>query len=51
MAKLEDITVGSTVTGIEGNEPVDIVAVHWFGTNVIEITYKNNSGIPGTQLL
>ena len=51
MAKLEDITVGSHVTGIAGSEPVNVVAVQWYGTNVIEITYKNSRGIPGTQLL
>lgn len=51
MAQLEDITVGSSVIGIAGNESVNIVAVQWYGTNVIEITYKNNMGVPGTQLL
>ena len=51
MAKLEDITVGSNVLGINGDEPVSIVAVQWYGTNVIEITYKNSKGVPGTQLL
>ena len=51
MARLEDITKGSTVKGIAGNEPVSIVAVQWYGTNVIEITYKNSRGVPGTQLL
>lgn len=51
MAKLEDITVGSTVKGIAGSEPVSIVAVQWYGSNVVEITYKNTQGIPGVQLL
>lgn len=51
MAKLEEITVGSSVLGIAGNEPVSIVAVQWYGTNVIEITYKSSKGIPGNQLL
>ena len=51
MAKLEDITVGSHLTGIVGNDPVSVVAVQWYGTNVIEITYKNSMGVPGTQLL
>lgn len=51
MAKLEDITVGSDVLGIVGNEPVSIVAVQWYGSNVIEITYKDTKGVPGTQLL
>jgi hypothetical protein len=51
MAALEEITVGSSVIGIAGNESVTIVAVQWYGKNVIEITYKNSMGIPGTQLL
>ena len=51
MARLEDITVGSHLTGIAGSEPVSVVAVQWYGTNVIEITYKNSMGVPGTQLL
>ena len=51
MAKLEEITVGSTVNGIIGNEPVTIVAVQWYGNNVLEITFKNNQSVPGTQLL
>ena len=41
MAKLENIIVGSHLTGIAGNEPVSVVAVQWYGTNIIEITYKN----------
>lgn len=51
MARLEDITIGSHLTGIAGEEPVHVVAVQWYGTNVIEITYKNHMGVPGTQLL
>lgn len=51
MAKLEDITAGSSILGINGDEPVSIVAVQWYGSNVIEITYKNSLGVPGTQLL
>lgn len=51
MAILEKITVGSTVKGVIGNEPVSIVAVQWYGSNVLEITYKDSRGVPGTQLL
>lgn len=51
MTKLEDITVGSNILGINGDEPVSVVAVQWYGSNVIEITYKNNAGVPGNQLL
>ncbi len=51
MARIEDITVGSTVKGINGNEPVSVVAIQWYGSNVIEITYKNTMNVLGTQLL
>ena len=40
MAKLEDITVGSSIQGIVANETVTIISVQWYGTNVIEVTYK-----------
>lgn len=39
MAKLEEITVGSTVNGIVGNEPVTIVAAQWYGNIVLVSTY------------
>lgn len=32
MARLEDITVGCSVTGIIGSNTVEIVAVKWFGS-------------------
>ena len=51
MAKLEKIVTGCTVKGIAGSEPVTIVAVQWYGTAVIEITYKDSRGVLGTQLL
>ena len=51
MARLEDLTVGCSVLGINGDEPVNIVAVQWYGSNVIEITYKNSRGVPDVRLL
>lgn len=51
MAKLEEITVGSSVKGIISNEPVTIVAVQRYGNNVLEITYKDSHGQPGNQML
>ena len=44
MAKLEDITVGSHLTELLGMSLSDVVAVQWYGNNVIEITYKNSKG-------
>ena len=51
MTKLEDITVGSSVKGITSNSTVTIVAVQWYGNNVLEITYKDSHGQPGNQML
>lgn len=51
MSRLEKITVGSTVKGIADSGGVTIVAVKWHGGNVIEITYKDAQGVPGTRLL
>ena len=51
MAKLEELTIGSSVKGFVGNEPVSIVATQWYGTNVVEVTYKDTRGVLGTQLL
>lgn len=51
MARLEDITVGSSVKGVVANDIVTIVAVQWYGTNVIEITYKNSAGALGAQMI
>ena len=51
MTRLEDITVGSLVRGIAVNENVTIIATQWYGTAVLEVTYKNARGQLGSQLL
>ncbi|MDR2161668.1 MAG: hypothetical protein LBO77_05980, partial [Desulfovibrio sp.] len=51
MAQLEQITVGSNVTGLAGHESVTIVAVKWYGTGVLEVTFKNSKGELGNQLV
>ncbi len=51
MAKLEALTVGSMVNGLVNNESVQIVAVKWYGTSVLEVTYKNKQGMLASQLL
>lgn len=45
MARLEDLTVGSMVNGMVYNESVQIVAVKWYGSSVLEVTYKNAQGM------
>ncbi|MCD7750769.1 MAG: DUF3883 domain-containing protein [Lachnospiraceae bacterium] len=51
MARLEDLTVGCSATGIIGSSSVEIIAVKWYGTAAIEVTYKTSDGKVGNQLL
>ena len=51
MARLEDITVGSKVMGLANNETVTIVAVQWYGTAVLEATFKDSMGRLASQLI
>ena len=51
MANLEDIVAGSQVKGIVPDDIVSIIAVEWFGNNVIEVTYKNSSGGLGHEMI
>ena len=51
MTRLEDLTVGSKVSGLVNNESVQIVAVKWYGSSVLEITYKTSKGMLANQLL
>jgi SNF2 family DNA or RNA helicase len=51
MTRLEDLTVGSKVSGLVNNESVQIVAVKWYGSSVLEITYKTGKGLLANQLL
>lgn len=51
MARLEDLTRGATVKGVLPNEQVTVVDVKWFGSNIIELTYKDASGHLGNLLL
>lgn len=51
MSKLEELTVGSIVKGLVNNESVQVVAVKWYGSAVLEITYKNSQGLLANQLV
>ena len=51
MTRLEDLTVGSKVSGLVNNESVQIVAVKWYVSSVLEITYKTSKGMLANQLL
>lgn len=51
MALLEHITVGTSIKGIVGSDTVTVIAVKWYGTAVLEITYKDSKGGLASQLL
>ena len=51
MARLENITRGSSIRGISLEGVVTIVDVQWIGTVAIEVTYKDAAGRLGNELL
>ena len=51
MARLEEITIGSNISGIASREPVTVVAVKWYGNAVLETTFKDAKGQLASQLL
>ncbi len=51
MARLEDLTPGAFLRGILPDTVVTAVAVQWYGSDALELTYKDASGRPGTRLL
>ena len=51
MATLEEITRGAAIRGILPDGLVTVVDVRWFGTTVIEVTYKDAAGRLGNELL
>lgn len=51
MTRLEEITVGASITGISGTLPVNVVAVKWHGTNAMTVTFKNTGGSVAEQIL
>jgi SNF2 family DNA or RNA helicase len=51
MARLEELTVGATVTGILGRQPVTIIAARWIGDLALDVTFRDAEGVNGSQLL
>ena len=51
MARLEELTRDSTITGLVPNTSVTVLDVKWYGSDVIEITYKDASGKLGNELI
>jgi SNF2 family DNA or RNA helicase len=50
MTSLEDLTVGALVRGIL-DRPIRVVQVEWHGTDALTLTYTDESGRPGQELL
>lgn len=51
MLRLEDIQKDSVISGILPNNPVICMTVLWYGTNNLELIYKDASGNVGQALL
>ena len=44
MAVLEDLKSGGSIQGILPSGAVTVVSVQWFGSDAIELTYKDSAG-------
>jgi SNF2 family DNA or RNA helicase len=51
MAKLEDLQPNAAVRGILPDTAVSVVTVQWFGSEALELTYKDPGGRVANQLL
>lgn len=51
MLSLNDLQPGVVVRGILAGEAVTLVNLQWYGTETLDVIYKDASGRPGTQLL
>ena len=51
MAGLEDLKRGAIVKGILPNQPVTVVDAKWIGSAAIELTYKDEDGNLGNELI
>jgi len=49
--KIEDIQPNASIRGILPDALVSVVAVQWFGSDALELTYKDPAGRVGNQLL
>lgn len=50
-ARLEDLSPGARVRGVLPDAIVTVVAVEWHGTNAITLTYRDESGRGGHEIL
>ncbi len=49
--KLEDLTPNASVSGILPDELVSVVSVQWYGTDAVDLVYRNSAGRLFSQLL
>ena len=51
MAALEELKPGCSVRGVLSNGAATVVSVQWFGSDAVELTYKDGTGKVGNELL
>ena len=51
MSRLEEITPNTTLRGILPDALVTVVAVQWYGSEALELTYKTPTGKVANELL
>ena len=51
MATLEDLRPSTTVRGIAPRGLVTVVSAQWYGSDALELTYKDDAGNPASELL
>ena len=51
MASLDQLQPGSSIKGIVPDRIVTVLSVRWFGSQAIDLTYKDSEGKLGNQLL
>ena len=51
MAKLEELLPNCSISGVVANGLVTVVSVNWFGSEALELTYKDSTGKVANQLL
>lgn len=50
MLRLEQLTPGSRISGVNGSEVVEVIASEWFGDQAVNLTYRGTKG-PGSRIL
>jgi len=51
MARLEELTRGTALRGILPDSIVTVIDVAWYGSDAVDLTYKDAGGRPGNRLL